>query len=100
MTMTHVDLPGADHDRTPRERALQHLRKRRDFYAHLVVYAVVNGFLTALWAVLNVHGFFWPIFPMLMWGIGLVLHAWDVYRRDTFSEEQIQRQIERLQRQR
>jgi hypothetical protein len=48
--------------------------------------------------VTNLHGFFWPIFPILGWGVGVVLNAWDVYRNDTFTEEQIQREIEHLQR--
>jgi len=92
---TELDLPN-----TTRDRAIKRLRKRRDFYGHLVVYAVVNGFLVAIWAVTTPHGFFWPVFPLLGWGIGVVLNAWDVYRNDTFSEEQIQREIEHLGRRR
>jgi len=84
---------------TTRDRAVKRLRKRRDFYGHLVVYAVVNSFLVAIWAVTTPHGFFWPVFPMLGWGIGVVLNAWDVYRKDTFSEGQIQREIEHLNQQ-
>src|SRR6266480_4627420 len=81
-----------------REQAIKRLKKRRDFHGHLLVYALVNGFLVAIWAVTGLHRFFWPIFPMLGWGIGVVLNAWDVYRSDTFSEDQIQREIEHLQR--
>jgi 2TM domain len=89
---------GSDVDVLSRERAIKRLKKRRDFYGHLVVYAVVNSFLVAIWAVTDLHGFFWPIFPMLGWGIGVVLNAWDVYRNDAFSEEQIQREVEHLRR--
>jgi hypothetical protein len=81
-----------------RELAIKRLKKQRDFYGHLLVYALVNGSLIAIWAVTNLHGFFWPIFPILGWGVGVVLNAWDVYRNDTFTEEQIQREIEHLQR--
>jgi hypothetical protein len=89
---------GSDVDVLSRERAIKRLKKRRDFYGHLVVYTVVNSFLIAIWAVTDLHGFFWPIFPMLGWGIGVVLNAWDVYRSDAFSEEQIQREVEHLRR--
>lgn len=41
-------------------------------------------------------GFFWSVFPIVGWGIGVVLNAWDVYRNDEFDEEQIRREIERL----
>ena len=43
--------------------------------------------------------FFWPIFPMLAWGIGVVMNAWDVWRGD-FSEEQIAEEMQRLERRR
>ena len=62
-------------------------------------YTLFNGFLVAVWAVTNAGGFFWPIFPMAGWGIGLIMNAWDVYRTDEFSEEQIRREMERIQRQ-
>jgi hypothetical protein len=98
MTMTINETIERDQLMTTRDRALKRLRKRRDFYGHLVVYAVVNAVLVAIWAVTTPHGFFWPIFPMLGWGVGVVLNAWDVYRNDTFSEEQIQREMENLNR--
>jgi 2TM domain len=85
-------------DAGPRERAIKRLRKRRDFYGHLLVYALVNALFVAIWAVTNRHGFFWPIFPMMGWGVAVVLNAWDVYRSDTFSEEQIRREIAHQQR--
>jgi 2TM domain len=79
-----------------REQALTRLKKRRDFVNHLLVYTLVNGVLVAFWAITSLGEFFWPIFPMLGWGVAVVLNAWDVYRADTFSEEQIQREIEHL----
>jgi uncharacterized membrane protein len=91
-----VDQTGVEQDAT-RERAIKRLRKRRDFYGHLFVYTLINGFLVVIWAVTNVHAFFWPIFPILGWGVAVVLNAWDVYRNDAFSEEQIRREIEHLQ---
>jgi hypothetical protein len=55
----------------------------------------VNAFLVAIWAVTSDGTLFWPIFPILGWGIGLVFHAWDVYGRPP-GEEQIHREMERL----
>jgi hypothetical protein len=48
-----------------------------------------------IWAVINVHGFFWPVFPIVGWGIGVVMNAWDVYWRRDITEEDIRREIER-----
>lgn len=94
VTMTTIEPVQPD----TRERAIKRLRKRRDFYGHLFVYTLVNGFLVAIWALVDLHGFFWPIFPILGWGVAVVLNAWDVYRTDAFSEDQIQREIAHLQR--
>jgi hypothetical protein len=56
---------------------------------------MVNTFLVAIWAVTG-HGFFWPGFPIVGWGIGVVMNAWDVYRGDEFSEDEIRREMDRL----
>jgi hypothetical protein len=79
-----------------RERALQRLRKRRDFRAHLLVYALVNSFFVVIWAMTTPNGFFWPVFPLVGWGIGVVMNAWDVYLADDFREDAINREIERM----
>jgi hypothetical protein len=48
--------------------------------------------------VLTGSGYFWPAWVMLGWGMGLVLNAWDVLFRRPVMEEDIQREIARLQR--
>ena len=78
-----------------REQALKRLKKRRDFHAHLLVYVLVNGFFAVIWAVSG-YGFFWPVFILAGWGIGLVMNAWDTYRGEEFSEDSIRREMERL----
>lgn len=80
-----------------RELALKRLKKRRDFAAHLLMYIMVNSFLVVIWAITGA-GFFWPVFPIVGWGIGVVMNAWDVWRGDDFSEEAIAREMERLDR--
>ena len=84
-------------DEVLRDRAIKRLKKRRDFFAHLLVYVLVNAFVVAIWALTNPDGFFWPIFPMAGWGIGVVMNAWDVFLNDEFDEEKIRREMERLQ---
>lgn len=94
--MANSEIVHGDRAEVLRERAVKRLKKRRDFYTHLLVYTLVNGFIVAIWAVTG-HGFFWPIFPMVGWGIGLVMNGWDAFRDEEFDEEQIQREIERIQ---
>ena len=80
-----------------RERAVKRLKKRRDFFGHLLVYLLVNAFLVVIWALGDSDGFFWPVFPIVGWGIAVVMNAWDVYRNDEFDEDQIRREMGRLQ---
>ena len=82
-------------DQAARDRAVTQLKKRRDFYGHLLVYVLVNTFLVVIWAVTDAHGFFWPVFPIVGWGIGVVMNAWDVYWRPPITEDDVQREIER-----
>jgi hypothetical protein len=91
----------SDHERTTEEslrsQAIAILKKRRDFHAHLLIYALVNTALVMIWAFAGGGVFFWPIFPIVFWGIGVVMNGWDVYFGDGFSEEKIERQMHRLQ---
>ena len=43
-----------------------------------------------------VLGFFWPVFPIAGWGIGVIMNAWDVYGRQEITEEDIHREMDRL----
>jgi uncharacterized ion transporter superfamily protein YfcC len=86
---------GADTEQNLREQAIARLKKKRDFKTHVLIYVAVNTFLVVIWAVTS-GGFFWPIFPILGWGIGVLANAWDVYGRKPISEEEIRREADRL----
>jgi 2TM domain len=78
-----------------RKLAISRLRKRRDFGTHVVIYVIVNAMLVGIWAVTGA-GFFWPVFPILGWGIGVAANAWDVYGRRPITEDQVRQETERL----
>jgi hypothetical protein len=83
-----------------REEAVRRLKGRRDFQAHLLAYVLVNTLLWAIWAVTDLGGFPWPIFPTLAWGIGVAFNAWDIYVRKPITETDVERELERLRRSR
>jgi hypothetical protein len=87
----------ADTEQEIRDQAIERLKKKRDFKTHVLMYVTVNAFLVVIWAVSD-SGFFWPIFPILGWGIGVVANAWEVYGRKPISEEEIRREVDRLRR--
>ena len=76
-------------DLTARDRAVTRLKKRRDFRGHLLVYVLVNTFIVVIWLLTGPSGFFWPVFLIVGWGIGLVMNAWDVYWRPRITEQDL-----------
>ena len=78
-----------------RAEALRRLNEKRDFRTHLAVYVIVNAMLVAIWAVTGAD-FFWPVFPILGWGIGLAIHAYTVFFVRPFTEDDIRREMDRL----
>jgi class 3 adenylate cyclase len=70
LTALTADLPYARPAGAPRRRS----GFETSFRIHLTVYLAVNLVLIAIWA-LTGGGYFWPIWPILGWGIGLGAHA-------------------------
>lgn len=84
------------YDEELRERARKQLKAKAEFRQHLTSYVVVNGFLVALWAITS-RGYFWPVWPILGWGVGLTFHAVSLRWDDGGpSPAQIEAQAERL----
>ena len=55
----------------------EHVRKLKRFYTDLTIYVFVNLTLILVW-VISGGGYFWPIFVIIGWGIGLVLQAFNL----------------------
>lgn len=69
---------------TTQERELWELAKQRaGFKWHLVSYILVNSFLVALWFISDTD-YFWPIWTILGWGIGLLMNYLAVYHSNNF----------------
>ena len=83
-------------DRLARKRAGAKL----GWYSHAAIYITVNVFLFAI----SEYGFGnrrWSVFPLLGWGVGLVLHAISVFVLGTGSglrERLVQKERERIRR--
>lgn len=77
-----------------RELARERVQARRDFVSHLIAYVVVNSFLVGVWA-LTGAGYFWPVWVIAGWGVGLILHLWDVSWRRPVTEADIDAELKR-----
>ena len=72
-------------------------KKRANFKLQLAGSIVTNGFLVGLWYfTTGPHSYFWPAWPMLGWGIGIIFSYFDAYLTSSiFSEE---KEFEKLKR--
>lgn len=78
------------------EIAKKAVEEKIGFYIHLSCYLIVNGFLSFL--SLRNGGFFWPIFSIAGWGIGLIFHGLGVFgffNSSTWKEKQIRKELEK-----
>ncbi|MEH2313080.1 MAG: 2TM domain-containing protein [Nostoc sp.] len=60
--------------------------RRRDFWTHFVSFIAVNLFLILL-NLITSPSYFWSIFPVIGWGLGLFFHWWSVYQIKTEDYE-------------
>ena len=69
---TQSDLDALFEDLPPAK--ARHRGRRRDgFPEHLRAYVLVNLLLIGIWAATG-FGYFWPIWPIMGWGVGLLSH--------------------------
>jgi hypothetical protein len=81
-----------------------HVRKLRRFYTDAMIYGVVNLGLILIWAISG-GGYFWPIWVIIGWGIGLGIHAFSLglipqmtamvpFMTSEWEDKEVQRLIE------
>jgi hypothetical protein len=78
-----------------RESALKRLKAKREFKTHVAVYVIVNALLVAIWA-MSGGGYFWPIWPIVGWGVGVAFNAWSAYFEKPISEDEIRREMDKM----
>jgi hypothetical protein len=86
----------AEDEQDLRQRAVRRLEAKRGLVGHTLAYVMVNLLLIAIWYTTS-RGFFWPVFPLFGWGIGLAFNAWDVLSPGP-GPRQIEAEMERLRR--
>jgi len=61
------------------EEAKKRVKVKKDFYKHLVVYAVVNIMLVLIWAFAAGRGHPWFLWVLGFWGIFIVFNFFDAF---------------------
>jgi hypothetical protein len=80
-----------------RDAVRKELESRREFRTHLVAYVVINVFLIGIWAITGA-GYFWPVWVIGGWGIGLAFHAWNTYGGHDVTDADIDAELARRRR--
>ena len=82
-----------------RQEAIKSIRRKQAFKQTVFAYVVVNLLLIGIWALSGTDNYFWPIWVIGGWGIGLAFQAYDAYGRSrTISEDQIASEMQRMRR--
>jgi 2TM domain len=94
-----LEVPRTEDER--RALALKRLKAKSDFKRSLVVYLAVNALLVVIWALTNVgdpnpQGFFWPIFPIVGWGVPVAIGGFVAYGRTDLTEDRVQEEMKKL----
>ncbi|UKP00508.1 2TM domain-containing protein [Nostoc sp. UHCC 0870] len=63
-----------------------HAQRRDEFKSHLIAFIGVNGFLIVL-NLFTSPSYFWAIFPLLGWGLGLFFSGMKAYKTSGESYE-------------
>ena len=74
--------------------AIERIETKRAFGRHARIYVAVNFLLIAIWAITS-RGYFWPIWPLLGWGVGLGVSYWNTFLRRPISDDEIRRELEK-----
>ena len=64
-----------------REFALKQIKKKREFVNTAIAFVVVNLMMVAIWYLTSPNEYFWPIWVIFGWGIGLIFQFIDAYVR-------------------
>jgi 2TM domain len=68
------------------------MQRWRDFSSNVFAYVVVNILLTTIWAVQG-KGFFWPLYSLLGWGIGLSAQHFGVVIRGQITDKDVRQKL-------
>lgn len=83
------------HKENKYNRAKERVTTLRDFYTHLIIYLLFIPFI--IWINWISSDFFWAIYPIAGWGIGVAGHAADTFGMNfLFGKKWEERKIKEL----
>jgi len=80
------------------QQAEERVKAKRGFRAHVIMYICVNLGLVIMFFLKDRGGYFWPIWGIAGWGLGLLTHGLTIFVRlpGKTLDEEIQIEYQRL----
>lgn len=69
------------------------VKSRKKFYSHILTWVIMSVFFILI--NLFTTDYFWAIFPILAWGIGVAFHGIQVFS-DEWEDQEVEKEYERL----
>ena len=81
------------------EEAKQRVKAKRDFWGHFGIWVAINAMLIVIWALTDLGGYPWFLWPLGMWGVFVLLHYLRVFVFERRSDiAAIEKEAERIKR--
>ncbi|MDH5695490.1 MAG: 2TM domain-containing protein [Dehalococcoidia bacterium] len=81
------------------EEAKLRVKAKKDFYGHFGAWAVVNAILVIIWALTDLGGYPWFLWPLGIWGIFVLVHFSRVFVFERKSDiKAIEKEAEKIRR--
>lgn len=77
-----------------RQKAASRVRKKLGLYWHAAVFVIANGAMAAI-NLTHSPGYYWFVWPLAGWGVGLVMHAFATFQGTGMTEAMIEAEVKR-----
>jgi len=78
------------------KQAKKRVEAKRSVTIHFMTYVIIMVFLTAIYWVTDTGGYFWPIWPMMGWGVGVAIHAATVFASLKNFDSEVEKEFIKL----
>ena len=81
------------------EIAEKRVKAKKDFYKNLGTWAIVNVVLVIVWALTDVTGYMWFLWPLCIWGFFVLVHFVQAFVFKPRSDKgAIEKEVEKIKR--
>ena len=81
------------------EEAKRRVKAKRDFWGHFGAWATVNIILVIVWALTDLRGHPWFLWPLGIWGVFVLIHFLRVFVFERKTDiEAIEKEAEKIKR--